>query len=129
MRKELRRSQGCERDVRWRWPQGFASQGRERDNYARNHRACSDAARPFVNPGADVPVSRGGADGVEEVGAGVLADDAYAESFFVSIVMNLFLTHASRGFFFAGVSVIIRPFFVPLCCRQMPAAAPVVLPM
>ena len=43
--------------------------------------------------------------------------------------MNLFLTQASRGFFFAGVSVFTRPFSVLLCCRQIPAAAPVVLPV
>ena len=45
------------------------------------------AAGPQLDAGADVPLPGGGADGVEKVGAGVLADDAYAESFFVSFVV------------------------------------------
>ena len=37
--------------------------------------------------------------------------------------MNLVLTQASRGFFFAGVSAFTRPFFVPLCCRHTGSGA------
>ena len=59
-------------------------EGRRDDGALRVRRRA--AARPQLDAGTHVPVSRGGADGVEEVGAGVLADDAYAESFFVSFV-------------------------------------------
>ena len=45
------------------------------------------AARPFVNPGADVPVPGRGAFAHAAVYQRVFADDAYAESFFVSIVI------------------------------------------
>ena len=48
------------------------------------------AAGPQLDAGADVPLPGRGADGVEKVGAGVLADDAYAEPFFVSFVGNFY---------------------------------------
>ena len=52
------------------------------------------AAGPQLDAGADVPLPGRGADGVEKVGAGVLADDAYAESFFVSIVILWLLSRS-----------------------------------
>ncbi len=65
--------------------QAGRGEGRRTNGALRVRRGA--AARPQLDAGADVPLPGRGADGVEKVGAGVLADDAYAESFFVSIVI------------------------------------------